>query len=379
MRRAGADRPAGGRLRARLGLLVLVLASGLTGCELQEQTSVLPITSPPAQGLWLSAAEIAALPTSGPAWTSLEAYARAPLGQPDLSDQDDPASARILARALVAVRTGDRTMAKSVAAGLRAVRGTEQNGTALSVGRELLAYVLAADLVGLSGEDRAGFERWLRRMQTRSHKGRTLRETHEQRPNNWGTHAGATRIAVAAYLGDREEVLRAAHVFSGWLGEEAGWQHFDFGSPAWQPKGARRFGVNPVGARREGHSIDGVLPDDQRRGGAFVWPPPRENYVWEALQGAVAQAWLLERLGFDAFEWGDRALLRAVTWLHTEADYPAVGDDTWIPHLVNSVYGTRFPVTTPSRPGKAVGFTDWTHAAAPSPSALPTPAVPRSN
>ena len=30
----------------------------------------------------------------------------------------------------------------------------------------------------------------------------TLVSTHENRPNNWGTHAGAARAAVARYLGD---------------------------------------------------------------------------------------------------------------------------------------------------------------------------------
>ena len=63
-------------------------------------------------------------------------------------------------------------------------------------------------------------------------------------------------------------------------------------------------------ATHRGHSIDGVLPDDQRRGGPFEWPPPRENYVYEALQGATVQAALLSRAGYDAWDWGDQALLR---------------------------------------------------------------------
>ena len=46
----------------------------------------------------------------------------------------------------------------------------------------------------------------------------TLRGTHEQRPNNWGTHAGAARAAVALYLGDTAELSRTATVFRGWLG-----------------------------------------------------------------------------------------------------------------------------------------------------------------
>ena len=55
------------------------------------------------------------------------------------------------------------------------------------------------------------------------------------------------------------------------------------------------------------------------------------------------------------------AILRAVNWLTNEIDYPAEGDDTWQVHLINYYYGTDFSAPIPSRPGKNVGFTDWTH------------------
>ena len=86
-----------------------------------------------------------------------------------------------------------------------------------------------------------------------------------------------------------------------------------------------------------------------------------ENYVWEALQGIVAQAHMLSRRGIDAWSWEDRAIERALRWLHDEIDYAAAADDTWIPWLVNSAYGSTFP-TGLSRPGKNIGYTDWTHA-----------------
>jgi hypothetical protein len=70
---------------------------------------------------------------------------------------------------------------------------------------------------------------------------------------------------------------------------------------------------------------------------------------------------ILHRQGYDAFEWGDRALLRALQWLHQHAQYPAAGDDTWIPHIINHFYRSAFPAPTPSLPGKNVGWTDWTH------------------
>jgi hypothetical protein len=332
-----------------------------SGLALGFAVAGLACTAAAADALWISPDEIARLPEEGPAWDALVEHARGSIDRPDLSNQDDPSNVRVLARAFYAVRKGDAQAAAEVReACLRAI-GSENGASALAVSRELMAYVIAADLVGLPPEQRERFTAWLRELRRRSFRGRTLRSTHEDRPNNWGTHAGATRIAVAAYLGDREEIERAANVFRGWTGEASGWQGFAFGEDWWQPEGSRHFAVNPAGRLREGHPIGGVLPDDQRRGGPFRWPPPHENYVYEALQGAVAQAVLLERLGYTPWQWGDRAILRAFEWLHGPADFPAEGDDTWIPHIVNRAYGTHFPAPVPSQPGKAMGFADWTH------------------
>ncbi len=73
---------------------------------------------------------------------------------------------------------------------------------------------------------------------------------------------------------------------------------------------------------------------------------------------------LLHNAGYDVWSWGDRALLRAFAWLHEQAAFPASRDDTWQPHVVNFYYGTHFPAPVPSRPGKNVGWTDWSHAPA---------------
>jgi hypothetical protein len=56
--------------------------------------------------------------------------------------------------------------------------------------------------------------------------GRTLISTHEQRPNNWGTHAGASRVAASAHIGDDADVARAAAVFKGFLGDRASYAGF---------------------------------------------------------------------------------------------------------------------------------------------------------
>ncbi len=346
-----------------LGLAILW--TGGLACHAHADNEAPASAARSRSGIWISREEILTLPMTGPAWEALVAEAEAPLRNPNLANQNDPNNVRVLAKALVFARTGDERFAREVRQACRLIPGTERSANTLALGRELMAYILAADLVQLDDAEEGRFKEWLRRVADSNYRGRSIRSTHEDRPNNWGTHAGATRLAMAVYLGDQREIERAAQVFRGWTGEPGGWQGFKFGEPWWQVKDADNQAVNPLGARRLGHSIDGVLPDDQRRAGRFRWPPPKENYVYEALQGAVAQAVLLERLGYPAWEWGDRALLRAFSWLHTQADYPAEGDDTWIPHLINRAYGADFPAPIPSKPGKGMGFSDWTHAPPP--------------
>ena len=313
-------------------------------------------------GIWVDRAVLAALPMRGAAWDALAAAAREPLSGPDLSDQEDPTNVRVLARALVFARTGDETLRQQVIRACMAAIGTEAGGRTLSLGRELAAYVIAADLVRLPTDEDARFRAFLRSVRDRKLKRRTLRSTQEDRPNNWGTHAAASRIAVALYLRDATDLARAARVFKGYLGDRDAYAGFRYGALDWQAAPDEPVGINPKGARKKGHDVDGIPPDDQRRCcSEFRWPPPRENYVWEAMQGALAAAVMLDRAGYDVWQWEDRALYRVLRWLHEVADYPARGDDTWQPHVVNHYYGTTFPAPVPSRSGKNVGFTDWTH------------------
>jgi len=318
--------------------------------------------------VWATPEELAELPTRGPAWEGLAKTAGKPIGEPDLADQDSDGDSIAMAKGLVFARTGGEELRREVSDACAKIIGTEKKGDALALGRNLIGYVIAADLVGLPSMDPDGlrrvFRRWLRKVVVeRLTDERTLVSTHEERPNNWGTHAGASRVAVAAYLKDPQAVRRCAQVFKGWLGDRQAHAGFEFGDDlSWQADPKKPVGVNPKGATLKGHSIDGALPDDQRRAGPFTWPPPKENYVWEALQGALAQAEILFRCGYDAWEWEDRALFRAATWLHAQCEYPATGDDEWQPHLLNFRYRAKFPTKSPARHGKSVGFTDLTHA-----------------
>lgn len=324
-----------------------------------------------AKGIWIDRQAIKTLPMTGAAWDKLKADADLTLGTPNLADQEDMTNVWVLAKALVYARTGDPAYRDAVITACMAAIGTEQGGTSLALGRELMAYVIAADLVGLPQAQDSTFRTWLGQvMGLKMSEGRTLRETNRVRPNGWGTFAGASRLAVAAYLGDATEFAETANIFHGWLGDRAAYSAFSYGDLDWQADPANPVGINPVGSTRDGYNIDGAIPEGLRRCCPFQWPPPKENYVYSTLQGALAQAVILRRAGYPVLDWENQAMLRAYRWLHEQANFPAEGDDTWQPHLVNALYQTTFPIVTPSRPGKNVGYTDWTHALLPAPQSL---------
>jgi hypothetical protein len=311
----------------------------------------------------LGPADLAGLPMSGAAWTSLNARADSAPGTPDLSNQDDNTDQVVLAKALVYARTGNAVHRTAVLAALHVLIGTEDGGRTLALGRNLPAYVISADLIDLARLDptfdSGTFRPWLRALLSKTLDGLTLVSTHERRPNNWGTMAGAARAAIAAYLGDSAEMARTALVFRGYLGDRTAYAGFVYGDLAWQCDPTRPVGVNPVGCRKDGVLIDGALPEEMRRGGGFAWPPTFTGYAWEGLQGAVLQADILRRAGYAAWEWSDRALLRAVRFLYGQVGWPAEGDDEWQPWLIDRRYGTAYRGAAPARTGKNFGYTDW--------------------
>lgn len=318
-------------------------------------------------GLWIAPAELAALPTSGPAWQHLKQAADGSLGTANIADQNSNHDVLTLAVALIYARTGQASYRTKAAQAISAAIGTEKGGRTLALGRNLPGYVIAADLIDLKAFDPARdaqFRSWLSAVRREPLDGLTLISTHEQRPNNWGTHAGAARIAADLYLGDAIDLAKAAAVFKGWLGDRSAYAGFKFGDVSWQVDPKAPVGINPAGARKQGYLIDGALPDDMRRGCSFRMPPCHTGYPWGAMEGALIQAQLLSRAGYDSWAWSDYALLRAARFLaeldHAYGGWWATGDDTWQPWLINRAYGTAFPAVMPDRPGKSMGWAAWT-------------------
>lgn len=309
--------------------------------------------------IWLDGTSLETLPMSGPAWDALRVAAHEDWDSIDLDDLTNNHDVQVLAGALVAARTGEEGMLLKVESALSEATGT-QPSLVLPLARNLLSYVIAADLIGYRPPE---FTSWLRQMLDVEADGRaginSLRQSAMSDPSNHGTHARASVLAVALFVEDRALQETMADRFQDWLGRSGDdfvWKELD-----WQSNPSNPAAINPPGSQIDGLSVDGVLPEEQRRSGGFTTPPPQEGYVWEALQGAVATAEMLDRAGYPAWEWQDRALLRAFNWLYDVNDYPAKGDDEWQVWLVNRAYDTDFLTESPTRPGKNIGYTDWTH------------------
>lgn len=321
--------------------------------------------------------ELAVLPTSGAAWTYLKGIADGDLGTADLTDQDDKHDVHTLAVALVANRLdSDAYRAKARAAILSAV-GTERVGadnSILALGRQLGAYVMAADLIGLSGSDDATFRTWLSAIRTRELGGHgrytSLKGTCEDSPHNWGTFACASLLAANRYLGDDAAVARSWAVFRGLTGDRAAYAGFqDMSSDVWACPGVA---FTPANSGCPGDSVRfGAFVKDVTRGSD---PPTADgaglSYTLEILQGVALQAELLTRAGHPdawsrlkpAFDWARR---------HDVMDLSSVGYHvTW---WANERYGWSLP-TKPAAMGRLFGFTDWLYGSPTSGTvAVPTP------
>jgi hypothetical protein len=264
---------------AMLAALVAAVVSMFTIARLSP-------TSAATDYILMSRTQLLSRPTSGAAWTALKARADSSVGTPDISNQDESADQTTLAKSLVFARTGIASYRTSVISALKAAVGTENGGRTLALARNLPGYVLAADFIDLGAADpsfdQSTFKPWLRSLLTKPLDGRTLVSTHEDRPNNWGTHAGAARAAIAGYLGDSGQLARTAQVFRGYLGDRTAYAGFSYGELSWQCDPAHPVGINPP-CTRLGIDIGGVIPDDMRRGGSLTWPPGSTGYPWEGL------------------------------------------------------------------------------------------------
>lgn len=315
-------------------------------------------TSPPSTspGTFIGP-PVAGLPTSGSAWTSLVTQANK-TPSVNLADLNSDGDVITLAKALVYARTGDANYRASVISALGKAQASGVS-RALELARGLGAYILAADYIGYRDPQ---FVAWVKAQLTRpvSSGPANLIKCHEQRPQNWGTWCGSSRVIADLYLGDTADLAKAITVWKGYLGDRSAYAGFSYGTLSYQCDSSKPVGINPP-CVKSGVDLNGVLPDDQRRqedGGGPKFPTVVcENYVHEALQGATLALAVLAENGTDLWSASQNALHRAYTWLYAHG-CKATGDDTGTPWVVNHYTGASFP-TDPANPGKGITAQDW--------------------
>ena len=356
----------------------------LIGAILALGLAIGPWSAPPAVGatgdfLLMPKAELLARPVSGSAWTALKAVADGSFSTPNMCDQNSKHHLQTLAAALVYARTGTASYQAKAQSAIMAALPTQKVGCSnavLALGRQLMAYVLAADLTSLrTSSSGPAFATWLSAIRTKNIGGHSIwtsiKYTHENSPNNWGAYAGASRIAADRYLGDATDLGAATKVTQGFLGDRTSYagfnQNLSSAGLTWSCSGSvtTYTPVNPA-CTKSSINVDGGVVSDISRGGSLKWTPPDPGipYQLDAIQGLGFQVELLYRGGStSAWSWSSSALKRMAAIVTRSA---ASGGTGWnatqtarqMPWLLNRRYGLALP-TTATGIGRLIGFTDW--------------------
>jgi hypothetical protein len=323
----------------------------------------------------MSRSALMARPVSGTPWRNLKSVAGQSLGTPNMCDQNSRHHLRTLAAALVFARTGIASYGAKARGGVKAAITTQRSGcnnATLALGRQLMAYVLAADFAGLTGTPDATFRSWLRTIRTKIIGGHSkwdsLSHTHTRSANNWGAYAGASRIAASLYLGDTADVASAARITQGFLGNRTAhkfWSILDSAAKSWACSPTNYTPVNGW-CRRGGILVDGAAVMDVGRGGYRKWPPGDDgvDYQLESIQGVGMQVELLFKNGYtSAWKWSNRALKRMAMFVNRSRASGGTGwNETQASRQMPWLLDRRLGMTIPRRysgMGRSIGFTDW--------------------
>ncbi len=390
------------------------LLGACVGASLVLSCSLAP-TAGAAGSMLVDPVRLASLPTSGAPYASMKQTADNALATMDVTAPASSASpwlpnygdsstgvgkgAATLAAALVYARTGDTRYRDFVIRANRFVIGSEDsastNGTGdqdkvLATMRQISAYVMAADLVGMdpnatgsrSGYTSTVWSTWLRALRTKSigSGNCTSIVACNMKATNWGAWASASRVAIDVYLKDSADLAIVVGRLKLYLGESAigtAWIKSGSYDATWAcaPAGVTFVAVNPSSC---GQDKDGVISEDaSRSASAFPkWDKTGIDYSFHAYGAQLVAALLLNRQGYDVWNWGDRALKRVMDRLNRLGVATGNGRATathvsWIPR---HFYGQPYP-TLAAKPGDTLGYTDWLYGTPAAPPAPPAPSV----
>jgi hypothetical protein len=308
------------------------------------------------------------LPTSGPGWEAIMARIASPFGGSYTLGTRDESNKDVLANALAGARLGNAAYKDFARDKIEQMMNASRNtGDVLGTLRHLQTYVISADLIDLASFDSAldaRFRTWLagelRADYAGGGGGGSVVSTHDKKPNNFGTHAGATRIAAALYLDDDAQLKAARDVWYGWATGDPAYAPSTrvWTGTSWQCGDGRNYGINPTGCSRDGVSLDGVIAEDQERCGEFSSTPCATNYIHGATDGMTLSFWMLARQGEDPWSWGNKAALRQMEWKYDSGQAPYSGFRWQIP-VIEDAYGIDLGGNEPTAASTNMAFADW--------------------
>lgn len=348
----------------------------------------LPPTSSPtvppnstAKGIWISSNEIKLRPTSGPEWNAMYAIAQnATATGADISNQDSNHDIDTLALALVCVRQNDPSLCTKARAAVVNAIDTENGGRWLAVGRNLGAYIIAADVLNLRSDSNSTSEgskvnAWLVRMNTKTLQSNndasvqyTFRQSAWNSASNASAQEGFAYAALSAYLNNSEGLTWSWNAFRRYAGDRTSTHTMTSNDMSWQFKPDDIVAIQDAGSTKGGCRLDGAISNDMARGGSYSCQPGYTSYPWVGLEGAVPAALILYRAGYPAFTVANNAILRTHEYLWDVRQRS--GNIDWfdgtraneVIHLVNIAYQKNFLINLPVSGGaRTVDFTLWTH------------------
>jgi PKD repeat protein len=347
--------------------------------------------------MFINATELASLPSSGAAWTSLTDAADASWPSPDLGALDGWAQTYALAGGLVYRKTGTSSYKTKVVNAIKAVMGTETSAPQpLNPYRQIGTWIAAADMVDMDpttvGANGKTLQAWIQGLCDATIPGQTnwnsVRKCASTSGNNWGSYARASMTAIAVWLSNRglsstgtvqtgaAMLTEVKNYVRRWLGDTSVANTFTPSSgfnSAWvTPGSSYPSGQGTVNGAGSDPVYDGVSVEDASRGTSV---PPTINsdatsYFCEGLDAMCFAAILLHHTGYTTvWTLQSNALKRAMVRFARDNNLNgstanATGDlfksrHFPIPQLINFKYGTSLTEVQTVPQSRTWSYAEW--------------------
>lgn len=352
--------------------------------------------------VFITDAELASLPTSGAAWTFLNAQANATWSALSLANQNSYDQSKVLGAALVWRKTGrsNTTLRNKIISAINTAQGTESIANQLALYRTVGGYAMAAAMIELSpaalmtgGSQTYGdwFQSLVMQTATGGQDNDRMDWCTTRLAHNWAAYARWSWLCVANFRGATADVATIEKTYRAFCGDIS--DHVFTGTtPAydqaktesdWATVGypTRQGAINPLSSdKRSGFQVedgsrglsgsgDGWSGSDSEpwlSAGAGSQPVALDGndhgmiYQYGALDGNTATAILLYHLGYpNSFGVANDALKRNLDWCDRHGGRVNLVDAQANNYtLSNHVYGTSY-AASPDVTSRAFGYTNW--------------------